>query len=157
MLFQEDCRNVVDSREKQQNRRSEQWNVFHVEGFLAGQVRLKGIHLPPSDILRRLYCTSRPSWWSRRCPRRTNERPLKRDEERKKNVIDFCDWISGKMSESALCSERRSFPFKTCTFPSRELASFLRNDISFAIVITYISAKLYISLFTFVQIAIVHR
>lgn len=72
---------------------------------------LKGIHLPPSDILRRLYCTSRPSWWNHRCPRRTNGRPLKRDEERKKNAIDFCNWIPGKMSKRTFCSERKNSPF----------------------------------------------
>lgn len=99
--------------------RSEQQNISHRKLFRKPKSNLKGMYLQPSDILRRLYCTSRPSWWNRHCPRRTNERPLKRDKEREGNTIDFCYW---KISEERKISEgKRSFGWETISFVSRTI------------------------------------
>jgi len=84
--------------------RSEQQNISRRKLSRRPKSNLKGMHLQPSDISRRLYCTSRPSWWSRRCPRRTNERPLKRDEEREKNAIYFCYRNSSKTHKIRRCA-----------------------------------------------------
>ena len=68
---------------------------------------LKEMHLRPSDISRRLYYTSRPLWWSHRCPRHTNERPLKRDKKREKNAIDFYYCYSSKTQNPKVRFVRR--------------------------------------------------
>lgn len=82
------------------------------------------MYLRPSDISRRLYCTSRPSWWSRRCPRRTNERPLKRDEERGEKR----DWLP-------LLKFREQHGSRRCALFGWEIVSFVsRTTLSRALV-----------------------
>lgn len=111
--------------------------------FPCGLSMLKGIHLPPSDISHQLYCTSRPSWWSRRCPHRTNERPLKRNEKRRRRtLLTFAIEFLGRCPKARFVrwEEKVRFAFfslaRTCKFFPRR----------YNFVIT--SAKLYISLFT---------
>lgn len=117
---------------------------------------LKGIHLPPSDISRRLYCTSRPSWWNHRCPRRTNGRPLKRDEERKKKTqLTSATEFLGRCPKGRFIRGGKTPHFIFLYFSLSRACEFSPRGISFAIAITL--AKLYISLFTSVQIAIAHR